>query len=566
VLIFPADSTWLDGRASGDPDGKLVEWAWTSIGSALINIVNPVGETTVVTGLDTGIYLFELKVTDDMGLSGKDTLRVTVLAPGEPNRPPVANAGADTSITLPANTVILDGRNSRDPDNNIVQYNWLMIFGRASPGILHPDSARTIVKDLVYGEYQFELRVTDAGGLISRDTLRVWVNAACEPANRPLAPVHLIPVGKLSIPRSIYTIATGGSKILFAGGSTAGGARSTSRVDIYDLQTQHWSVAELSQARIGMVAASSGNKILFAGGEVYPGFGMSSRVDIYDLQSDTWSTAELSLPRLGAKAAVLGEKIFFVDGEVPGSLLTSRVDIYDASANTWSTAELSVERGGMAVAVAGSKVLFAGGGTYGFGFEGLSDRVDIYDLASNSWSISNLSQGRRFITATSAGGKIFFAGGQTNNGLNASIDIYDNITGSWSQSGLIEPKMFMFDFFRDGKIYWAGGQINFDEDDPVYTCRVEIRDIQSQGSATAYLQYPGIGSANRVVFSNNKIGFVRREQFDIYDPANNRWSVGQWPRGTVPFDWIDIGNGGAYVVGLIDGNGSFPGQVWKLEF
>ena len=45
------------------------------------------------------------------------------------NKPPIAHAGKDTTIVLPVDSVILDGRASTDPDNNIVSYAWTKISG-----------------------------------------------------------------------------------------------------------------------------------------------------------------------------------------------------------------------------------------------------------------------------------------------------------------------------------------------------------------------------------------------------------------------------------------------------
>ncbi|MEI9958259.1 MAG: hypothetical protein WDM90_18585 [Ferruginibacter sp.] len=63
--------------------------------------------TTNVTGLAQGTYLFVLKVTDNGGAAGTDTMQVTVNAAA--NIPPTANAGPDQNITLPTNAVNLNG-------------------------------------------------------------------------------------------------------------------------------------------------------------------------------------------------------------------------------------------------------------------------------------------------------------------------------------------------------------------------------------------------------------------------------------------------------------------------
>ncbi len=84
------------------------------------------------------------------------------------NQPPVACAGADQTITLPANTVNLDGSCSADPDNNISTYAWTKISGSIAT-IANANVAKIQVTGLLQGAYAFELKVTDAGGLYSRE-------------------------------------------------------------------------------------------------------------------------------------------------------------------------------------------------------------------------------------------------------------------------------------------------------------------------------------------------------------------------------------------------------------
>jgi hypothetical protein len=91
------------------------------------------------------------------------------------NHPPVANAGADQTIILPANTVTLDGSGSTDPENNITGYVWTKISGPSLFNIANANAVQTQVTNLVQGSYRFELKVTDAGGLSSKDTLNVCV-------------------------------------------------------------------------------------------------------------------------------------------------------------------------------------------------------------------------------------------------------------------------------------------------------------------------------------------------------------------------------------------------------
>ena len=93
---------------------------------------------------------------------------------GKP-RPPVANAGFDQTITLPTNTVALDGSASTDPNNDITSYLWTKISGPSSFTIANANAAQTQVTNLIEGVYEFELKVTDARGLIDKDIVQVTV-------------------------------------------------------------------------------------------------------------------------------------------------------------------------------------------------------------------------------------------------------------------------------------------------------------------------------------------------------------------------------------------------------
>jgi hypothetical protein len=102
------------------------------------------------------------------------------------NRAPVANAGRDTIITLPANSIALVGKDSYDPDygDKIISYKWTKISGPDTFAIGNENAPTSIVKDLVKGIYFFELSVTDNEGLVSKDTVGVRVIAG--PKQEPL--------------------------------------------------------------------------------------------------------------------------------------------------------------------------------------------------------------------------------------------------------------------------------------------------------------------------------------------------------------------------------------------
>jgi hypothetical protein len=103
------------------------------------------------------------------------------------NKPPIASAGPDQIITLPINSVEVNGIGSSDPDGTIVSYLWTKIYGPDTFfNIVNVSAVKTVINDLVKGSYQFELTVKDNGGLYSKDTIQITVNAAV-PSSTQLA-------------------------------------------------------------------------------------------------------------------------------------------------------------------------------------------------------------------------------------------------------------------------------------------------------------------------------------------------------------------------------------------
>ncbi len=524
-ITLPTDSASLDGTSSSDPDGKISEWLWTKIsGPASFSIDSATAARTVVKNLSVGLYQFELKVTDIGGLSARDTVQVVVNDPVQPNRPPVAFAGLDQVIHLPANTADLDGSGCSDPDNNIMSYAWTKISGPLSFNIENANAIQTQVINLVEGVYHFELKVKDNSGLFSKDTIQVAVLAPitpCDNSDRPLVNARLIPFGTLSQARLGVVVASAGNKIVFAGAVLSAFDGSTipdygsSRVDIYDLFTKTWSAAELSEKRSDIAGVAAGNKIFFAGGRLGDGAldQLFSTVDIYDVTTDSWSVASLSEPRAYVAAATVGNKVFFAGGEK------------DWDYNT-------------------------------------SDIVDIYDLPTGTWSTATLSEARAHTSAVATDNKIFFAGGHKEDRWYADpsniIDIYDNVTGKWSVSNLVTHKGVVSAIAVNDNIYWANG------------CPVEIRNANSGSSSIAHLSEPGgiysVGIDDKIIFLKNDY-LVGTDKFDIYHTSSGTWSIGVLTQRIYGPSVISVNNTIYLAGGTVQGGfSSLSNQVWKLEF
>ncbi len=539
VITLPTDSVSLDGNSSSDPDGKISEWLWTKIsGPAFFNIIKPSDSTTKVRTLVVGTYQFELKVTDYGGLSAKDTVKVIVNDPSILNRPPVANAGADQTITLPTNSVTVNGSGSTDPDNNITNYVWTKISGPSSFNIGNANATQTLITNLEQGVYHFELKVTDAGLLISKDTMKLTVNTggviiACDGSIRPQINAQLVPLSNLSITREGITVASANNKILFAGGYT---------------------------------------------GSNTSGWQMYSRVDIFDVSLNQWTTTELSQPRWDMATAVLGNKIFFAGGVASTGTYSTRIDVYDALTNGWSTMELGSARTEMVGAAAGNKVVFVGGVE---GFFGWSNKADVYDVTNNTWSVTSLTDQAVGTTATVIGNKIYFAGNASDwwawdfGTITSTISIYDVVANTWSTSDLSIDRGYLAGIAVGNKNYWAGG-LHHQPQNP-FTNLVEIRDENTGISTFDCLFQPNAFFS--AVLKNNKIVFFTSgvnipvywsstppvmNKFDIYDITTNTWSVGVLPVNIYASSIISVNNT-IYVAGGIV-NGALSGQVWKLEF
>ena len=68
------------------------------------------------------------------------------------NKPPVANAGPDQSITLPTDSISLNALASIDPDGTISTWLWKKISGPVSANIVNPAAATigTIIRDTLF--------------------------------------------------------------------------------------------------------------------------------------------------------------------------------------------------------------------------------------------------------------------------------------------------------------------------------------------------------------------------------------------------------------------------------
>jgi len=177
VITLPVDFTQLDGVGT-DPDGTIVGYAWTRVsGPTSYTLGTPNAATTSLTNLVQGVYTFRLTVTDDGGATATDDVTVTVNASAPTNQAPVAIAGNNVTLNLPANSTTLNATGSFDPDGMIVGYLWTRVSGPLTYTIANATAATTNLSSLVAGTYVFQLTVTDNMGATDDDNITIIVSS-----------------------------------------------------------------------------------------------------------------------------------------------------------------------------------------------------------------------------------------------------------------------------------------------------------------------------------------------------------------------------------------------------
>ncbi|MFY0483613.1 glycosyl hydrolase [Flavobacterium sp. PLA-1-15] len=90
--------------------------------------------------------------------------------------PPIANAGENVVVVLPATTATLNGSLSNDPEGQTIAHNWEQVYG---PSIITFDNAAAVspvVSNLVEGVYKIKLTVSD-GTYSANDEVLILVSA-----------------------------------------------------------------------------------------------------------------------------------------------------------------------------------------------------------------------------------------------------------------------------------------------------------------------------------------------------------------------------------------------------
>jgi uncharacterized protein YjdB len=184
----------LDGSGSTNPSGYgTLMYNWKLVSA-------PQASSTVLYWYDTvkpqftvdvaGNYVISLTVSNG---GGSDTATVTV---STTNTPPVANAGANRTVSLGA-VVTLNGSGSSDADGDPLTYSWTMItlpFG-SSAVLLAPTSMTPVFTVDKPGSYTIRLIVND--GKVDSAPSTVTISTQNTPPVANAGPNQVLSVGAL---------------------------------------------------------------------------------------------------------------------------------------------------------------------------------------------------------------------------------------------------------------------------------------------------------------------------------------------------------------------------------
>ncbi len=180
TIYLPVNTATLTGTAT-DADGSIIGMAWTKLSGPSGGLITSVtSNITSITSLQAGTYVYRFTAKDNSLASVSDTITVTVISAPVMNAVPVANAGADQTITLPVNTATLSGVGT-DADGYITVNLWTKISGPAGGTISSTGATYTLVTALLAGTYMYSFTVTDNYGATSTDT--VIINVIAAPVN-----------------------------------------------------------------------------------------------------------------------------------------------------------------------------------------------------------------------------------------------------------------------------------------------------------------------------------------------------------------------------------------------
>ena len=193
--VVSGQTVTLDGSASSDSDGDVLQMHWTIISQPLssnVSLNNMQSVTPSFTPAVSGIYSIELIVSDAQSSSAADTVTINV---SSINTRPIANAGADQTGNT-GEVITLDGSASLDADGDNLSYIW-SLSAKPVNSMATLSSATSIMPNFLAdlaGQYQVDLVVNDGS-----------LNSAADNVVINIGNLNTIPVANAGLDQSVFT-------------------------------------------------------------------------------------------------------------------------------------------------------------------------------------------------------------------------------------------------------------------------------------------------------------------------------------------------------------------------
>ncbi len=172
-ITLPTSAATLSASAN-DVDGSIDTKLWEQQSGPVTGvIVNASNFNTTVNSLTTvGNYTFSFTVVDNQGSSASEVVTINVLEE-DINEFPTANAGEDKFLTLPDNSIVLNGT-ATDSDGTISEVRWSKVAGPAV-NLSGQTTNQLALTDMLEGSYRFRFTATDNDSDQSSDIVEVIV-------------------------------------------------------------------------------------------------------------------------------------------------------------------------------------------------------------------------------------------------------------------------------------------------------------------------------------------------------------------------------------------------------
>ncbi|MBI3583162.1 MAG: 6-bladed beta-propeller [Nitrospinae bacterium] len=164
----------ISGAGSLDANGDALTYKWTQVSGTQVSLIGGSTRDANFTPQSSGVYIFRLIVSDGVNTSAPDEINITV---NSSNTVPVADAGVDQVVYLPA-TVTLNGNRSSDGDGDPLTYSWNLLSGPKAVTLSNAANKNPTWTTDTPGIYTFALTVSDGKDNSISDSVNITVNGA----------------------------------------------------------------------------------------------------------------------------------------------------------------------------------------------------------------------------------------------------------------------------------------------------------------------------------------------------------------------------------------------------